>query len=1354
MATDEPTTPPDRSIDPTLPPGDSTDRVAPPDHGKWDDPPIAPRPILDDTERRDYIEIRLGTTPLDHGAVRAAMVRLAGTLRGAMNDGILAMLTRSTVYPRIEFLLVSDGQADAELRYLVGASEEIFDSVWDICRTALPNDYELKTVRFHPLELEWCCTPPSPPPRVSFTERVASDERDDDGADGDTAADGAGEDTTEDDGLWQFGPAHTPRRSVETEPTNPDTDDVEPERWTQIGDGVPYVAGVEYLGVTRRRQDWQTPLRPFRELTSDTRHRTDRRVPLATVAEALANAPVPAVYQALIGPYYDWSSSADMYVRTLSDGTDSTFGQVWEVLSPRTREDRQAYEPDLAAQRRIDAISERSARHSAIVVSRAVALTHTDPDAADRLATRLKTAFESVAGEYHEVRGRVATDGDRGQIGDALGYLPTRSVLRPGQRLYADLLNVVLYGTTYHKRRGSLPLVTPQSKAAIVDPAELPHFCLLGGAELPPGSKRALETRRSERTGVALPPPGTLNRYDGDGWPLGRPLDADRQIRLDPVCLPPALQTLHMLIVGASGAGKSTTLGTGLLANHELTDGLSILLDAKGGGMATDYLRAHYAKYGHLDDVIYINCAEALPAIGMFDIRLLLEAGVAREEARSRVTGHYQEILQGIMGGERFGRAVQSPKVIRNHLKALFDPVHGDDAVSHDDLVTALRRTQQNREAPAVTDEALAGHFESILASEPRVFSQVMGGALARVETIATDGRLAPLFDHVPAVRTREGRGVGEKENPTVGQEVQGSTDEEREDDERFDDPTEPSFSFTDLLDDDRVVIIDFGGMEESVKQTLTLVLLSKLWTALKARAEREQSEIDRSLVNLYLEDAGSVANTKLVDTLLSQGRSFGLSVTMGVQYPGQLETTDPARDTYREVLNETATMLVGNVSVDRELTNALATDDLPPDRLARRLASLSRGEWLCRPAAGFGEEPPRPFLVESLPPPPGHPASDQPLTNPAAFEHAFNACREDSRRRYGLPQTEVRAVDEAASDDESGENGGDQRDEPAHRKRSSCLPHTQRLPSCLQYNGHAHALVCTACDARYDPTDEGMARAISCCHDITDVDPDDIPITTLNLKRSAADVAGSEWSLTQLLFVQAVYNAQQGRYEAPGYDIVHDSMIRLREYVGISPDAVVDLIDAGVITQDGDHPHRLYSVTSEGRDVIGEVHREGVDFGDGTGDMTESSQHRLMVEVGRRYIEQAFVDEADSRVVRAKPYHEITVDGETKRLDCAGLDEDGDVVVTLEAERINHDVNEAVPEDFDKMAACDPEEAIWVVLGRADGHRVLDALVDPPDGEPRVEKTYSTSTPFRDVHIDTPGFSQIHSVRDLRDEG
>lgn len=90
-----------------------------------------------------------------------------------------------------------------------------------------------------------------------------------------------------------------------------------------------------------------------------------------------------------------------------------------------------------------------------------------------------------------------------------------------------------------------------------------------------------------------------------------------------------------------------------------------------------------------------------------------------------------------------------------------------------------------------------------------------------------------------------------------------------------------------------------------SRSSALTLVLLSELWVALRARDERT-NETANGLVNLYfylylyfyLEDADSVANTTLVDTPLSQGRSFGLSVTLGVQYPGQLETSDSTRDT------------------------------------------------------------------------------------------------------------------------------------------------------------------------------------------------------------------------------------------------------------------------------------------------------------------------------------------------------------------------------------------------------------------------------------------------------------------------
>jgi hypothetical protein len=1286
---------------------------APPTCTATDRPP-APQSrsdwLPDDHSPRTYVAIRPGDTPLDLPAVESAMRRLGTTLNDRTGRGIHTTLTGMACSPRVEVLLVADGSPDTGLQYLVGTvprDEELRAAVRDTLRTALPNDTELTTTEFHPLELRRYCDPPTPKAAVGTTDAPPKDN---------SAA-----------------PAPEEARPAGVEP---------------------YAAGVEYVGRARDHRDWQTPLTPVTDLVGETAGVTDTRVPLAYVAETLADTTVPAIYQTVIRPHDDWAADAAEYTHAMEVGRAGLASVLADELWPREADEMRAYDPPGDDQRRIDGIAERDAHTTVVVSARAVGLTHGDRRAADRLAARLSPAFAAVGGEFHEIRGRVVRDADQGLADRALGALPRRDGRPPGTRLYGKLVDTTASPARYETVRARLPFTTPTSRGVVVTPAELAPFCVTGGADLPPASARALDTQRPARTGLALPPPDQLARYRGPGWPLGRPVTADRAVTDEPVVLPPGLQPLHLLVVGATGAGKSTALTTGLLANHDATDGPAILFDAKGGGMARDYLRAHAAAHGDLDDVVYFNCAEVLPAVGVFDIRSLLDAGVAREEARSRVAGHYEEMLAGVMGAERFGQAVRSPTVIETHLRALFDPVHGDDAIPHSALVDALRQTQREGEPPAVTDDGLDAHFQALLDADRQVFSRVLGGALSRVETIATDGRLAPLFDTVPERIDTPGSG---DETEGAGPDTDEADDTPTDDTQTDDTPT-TAFSFTDLLDENRVVIIDFGSIEESVTDTLTLVLLAALWTALRARNERtdgtdeaDKADTDGSLVNLYLEDAGSVAGTELVDTLLSQGRSFGLSVTLGVQYPGQLQTTDPERDTYHEVLNETGTMLVGNVGVDDDLARVLATADHPPATIARRLAALDRGEWLCRPAAGFGEPLPAPFLVESLAPPPGHPASDD-RVNEAQFQAMVDDCASRTAERYGIRQTAVSGVDgvdgtgkSAASDD------GDGDPRPARFELATTLPHTRRLPPCVTVVKGASALRCAVCDTRYDASDDGMERAVACCRGLENVDRGEIPVVRANLKLRPEAVAESVWSLTQLLFLQLVHNAQQGRYDAPGYDIVHDSMIRLREYADIGTDAVVELTEAGLLVEDGDIPHRLYSVTSDGRAVIEEGRRQGLDYGDGKGDLTESSQHRMAVEVGRRLIDREYAANPDTRVQRAKPYHEIDVDGETIRLDCAGLDADGDVVVALEAERINNDAATAVPSDFDKMAACEPNAAIWIVLTGSAGGRIVEILADPPDGEPRVDKTYSENTPPQEFQIDTPGLTEVSTVRHAR---
>jgi hypothetical protein len=72
------------------------------------------------------------------------------------------------------------------------------------------------------------------------------------------------------------------------------------------------------------------------------------------------------------------------------------------------------------------------------------------------------------------------------------------------------------------------------------------------------------------------------------------------------------------------------------------------------------------------------------------------------------------------------------------------------------------------------------------------------------------------------------------------------------------------------------------------------------------------------------------------------------------------------------------------------------ATDELPREQVARRLARLQRGEWLVQPAAPYDEPLPRPFLAESLPAPRGHPARPEGLKDVerATFQQALAYCR------------------------------------------------------------------------------------------------------------------------------------------------------------------------------------------------------------------------------------------------------------------------------------------------------------------------------------------------------------------------
>ncbi|WP_276247583.1 ATP-binding protein [Haladaptatus sp. YSMS36] len=1058
------------------------------------------------------------------------------------------------------------------------------------------------------------------------------------------------------------------------------------------------LAAVEFCGQPERLNDWQTQLTPF----EDFQHESHSRLPLGALVETMAASAVPLVYQTLLRPKPDWSRRAEERSAYIEGGLDTYGGQLLNAIwGPPPKDELTITASDQA---RIQELAEKDGRRSFEVNARVVAISTDNPDTPDAPIRELATAFGDVSHTCYEVTSVVHTDGD-------------------ATRVYEDIQTQRFYPADYGRLRNKIPWTTNTSRAIVADAREASNFCVLSGDSLTGAGKRAVAPTPGERTALPRPPADQLRAYT-DGLLFGHPLTQDGATIDQGLSLPPALQPLHVAWFGKTGSGKSTALVNAILENQEATEGANILIDPKGDGMGEDYCRAHFARYGDLENVRYFDCAEVLPAFSFFDIRDELEVGVARTTAVEDTVDHYIEILTQIMGKRRFEQAVRSPDIIRYLVKALFDPVNGDDAFSHRDLHDAARRMHERQTAPAVSDDELERMLGGVVANRARSFDEIMQGVANRIEKIPVDKRLARMFNHVAD---------GDEASDT------------------------PHFDLADWLDEDAVIIFDTGGLRSEAQRVLTLVILSNLWTALRRRTQQSDEE-DHPLVNLYIEEAASVAVTDLLTEFLAKSRSFGCSVTLAMQFPGQLRAA--SERAYNEVLNNVSTFVTGNVPVDRRLATRLATDEMDTTEVGNRLRALRRGQWFVKLPAAFDTDEPRPFLVRSAPLPPGDPEGPQPLTAKDAtrFSDQFEETLDRTYFEAGLTLYQPSLADDF------------EEDTPSVVRVDTALAHTKRMPETVEYDAEIHALRCVSCDNRYDRSLDGMQRAIACCSSLDAVDRHDIPVCSVGLKLTDDEREASEWTDRQLLFLQVVYNAQQLRYDPLEYDLRYDSMLRLQEYTGIDSDTVQELVEGELLRHDTDHPHRLFTVTSAGRKAIGESYREGVDYGHGKGDLEESSQHIFGVEVLRQYLESAYVENPESAVVDVVPYYEIregsvsaaefmgssvsapTEEFQLHRLDCVGLDANENVVVTGEVERINNDYRRAIPEDYDKMAACEPDEAIWVVMTQSAGHKVLGVLNDPPEGTPRVEKTYAKTTPPQHFNIDSPGLTAVYPAPWLRD--
>ncbi|WP_435118797.1 type IV secretory system conjugative DNA transfer family protein [Halolamina sp. C58] len=1089
----------------------------------------------------------------------------------------------------------------------------------------------------------------------------------------------------------------TTYRAAVDEPPIPDPDDDpgEPD-WD--------VAAVEWEGVGDRPEDWQCPLPSLKAFAVDDAPQTDEAPagnwPLASLLDALATSDAPALVQLLVTPRPDWRATKQDRIIDLELNSDLRRNALLQSLlgssgsadtgTATNAADDASTDTSIAPanRRRIEALETVDVRRSFTVNARAVAL---DNDAANATQTveSVATGFEAIRGDDYRVTPTQHEYGADAAHDQFMALCQRKAHQSPTR--YTHLV----------------PGTTNASPAIVADPGSVAAFCITNGPALSPAASRALEPTPTDRTGIELPPRTVLDRYLAQpGMTVGHPKTADREALDATLSLPPSIQALHTALFGATGAGKTAVGQRMHLTNHAATEGATIYIDAKGDDAPAEYARTHFARYGDLDDVYYFDCTEYLPALPFLTIEPLLDAGLDREWAVNTVAEHYIDLLAAAMGPEQFYSAEAAVEVIQQLVRALFDPVHGADSISQQELLAAAAQFHETGNPPPVSDGALHQKLASTAANAPTTFDSIMSAVTRRIGIATNDTRLAPLF---------------EAQHDTV------------------------TFDLRAALDEDCVIVFDLRGYGDRSRTLLAIAILSQLWRALQRR-QALGTATDHPLVNCYIEEAAELATTGILDTLLSQGRAFDLALTLAMQFPEQLR--DSHQRVYAELLNDVGTIITGPVGVDRRLAERLATSDADADAVADRLRDLQRGEWLVRPAAPFADRQPRPFTVTSPSLPAGHPESDDPLTGAReeAFREAFDDAKTRTREEVGV------AVGRTASGsaDPAGMEGPIEGSVAGLAAATATIPHTERFPDCLSYiDEPPYPLVCDTREKRYAATPEGMRRAITCHHSLDAVDRADIPICSLDLLLTSGERAASPYSDAQLRLLAAVYMAHQQRFDQQlEYDIVWDSMTNLEAYVGIDTDEVQELLDDGLLRVDCRRPHKLYTVTPDGRDAIEVGHREGIAYGDGTGDLSESSLHVAMVAVGARLLEEEFVEPDDQPGTRVERYYGVD-DG---RLDAAVLDTDDAVVAALEAERINNDRREAIPADFDKMAACDPEAAWWLVKTRGDGHEVLRALNDPPDGESRVPRTYSENMAPREYRLDTPGLTAVYTFEYARD--
>lgn len=724
--------------------------------------------------------------------------------------------------------------------------------------------------------------------------------------------------------------------------------------------------GVRWYGQVERKRDWMTTIKSFANHEPDSTEYDTEQPPLAILIDHLTEIKHPIVFQVVWQRKSEWTADAELRVEDLRDGRDTFtqryIGPLFEMGNIDPEEERKRH-LGTEARNRIERIESKHPKRTFLTNVRAVAVP-LDDERDDRSETQfdqLSQCLNPLDGPFYGLDGR---------------RLRSKGILNRSKqkRARATLENVL-----------DAELVTGRGTYRpdlVLNADELANLTVVPSSQdLTVEGSRGTRSEQCSRNPLPRPHPDLMDEFR-EGMAIGYALDETGDPEDEPVCIPPSLLPTHYVRAATTGGGKSKALTNDKLSLYEQTDGPIILIDAKGDGLCTDYMRAHARRFG-IDDfeenVLHFPIPEILPGFAFFNIESALDNGVRRIDAVQNKADHYEEILKMVMGEERFDRAVVAPTLIKYLIKALYDEEYGRengryresaDYFAHDQLEYVV--DQLWRAGPPDVDEGIAPRssnpqvqrrIDRQLQLDQNTFATVMGGVSNRLDYISQDEHLRQVFNN-----------------------------------------TDPRFDFRDIIDDRRVILFDLSGLRDESAKAMTGVILTELYNALRERGNDLQQKPDDYVVNLIIDEASSLAVSNIMNTLLEQGRSFRLSVGLSLQFPEQLDVKG-GRETYLNVLNDVGSPIIGKIAVDDEIAKVMAHEEMDPVEFANRIRSLPRGEWITRlPSPEFGETGPRPFSLAPLPIPPGHPESDEPLTTPeeGAFQETLGRIHQRVNSEFG----------------------------------------------------------------------------------------------------------------------------------------------------------------------------------------------------------------------------------------------------------------------------------------------------------------------------------------------------------------